>query len=177
MWSLYGKADVYDTQGRLFFKTKLKAFFWRADSKTIFNVQDEPMCSLSRKAFSLHNVTYLCPGASVDKRDALLTARSKFFSWKPILNIFLKGNSFDDRPDIVLKGDFSGLKFTITTSTGLLLAEFKRDIFSAEEFLRYAVRINPNVDTALVIALVGMAESIFFPEDIGGGGGGGGGGG
>ncbi|CAI5500613.1 unnamed protein product, partial [Closterium sp. Naga37s-1] len=111
MWSLHGKADIYDTQGQLFFKSKDKTFSWR-DRKTIFNAQDEPVCSLTSKAFSLHDVTYLCPGASVDKRDALLTARSKFFSWKPILNIFLKGNSFDNKPDIILKGDFFQHEFT-----------------------------------------------------------------
>ncbi|CAI5495271.1 unnamed protein product [Closterium sp. Naga37s-1] len=144
-----------------------RAFSWR-NRKTIFNAQDEPVCSLTSKALSLHDETYLCPGASVDKRDALLTARSKFFSWTPILNIFLKGNSVDNKPDIVLKGDFFQHEFTITSSSGLLLAQVERDIWSVRDFLSthtYAVRIKPNVDMALILALVAMADTIFVNKE------------
>ncbi|GJP39178.1 hypothetical protein CLOM_g23568 [Closterium sp. NIES-68] len=83
-------------------------------------------------------------------------------SWSPILNVFLKGNT-SSSPDIVLKGSFLQYDFNIATSSGRVLAEVSRKL-STKEFLdtqTYYVRIKPNVDMALVIGLVSMADNIF----------------
>ncbi|GJP39179.1 hypothetical protein CLOM_g7630 [Closterium sp. NIES-68] len=166
MFSLREKAEIHDSQGNLIFKTEESALSLR-DRKTIFNSKDEPVCTIISKVFSLHNTTYLCSGTSTDVNEALLTARSKFFSFAPILNIFLKGNT-SDNPDIVLKGSIAQHQFDIATSKGVILAQVQRDIWSAKEFLAtqsYSVRIKPHADVALIMGLVAMADEIFVNEE------------
>ncbi|GJP48325.1 hypothetical protein CLOM_g7629 [Closterium sp. NIES-68] len=161
MFSLREKAEIRDTEGQLIFKTEDKAFDIK-ERKTIYNPQDEPVCSMASKILSISNTTYLYPGTDMNADSALLTAKQVVLSWSPILNVFLKGNT-SSSPDIVLKGSFLQYDFNIATSSGRVLAEVSRKL-STKEFLdtqTYYVRIKPNVDMALVIGLVSMADNIF----------------
>ncbi|CAI7892613.1 unnamed protein product, partial [Closterium sp. NIES-53] len=167
MWSLREKAEIRDGQGQLVFRTEDKAWDIK-ERKTIFNAQDEPVCSMISKVFSLSNTTYLCAGADPEPDNALLTAKSVVLTWSPILNVFLKGNTSDNAPDIILKGNFVQYDFTITTSSGRLLATVDRKLQVKDIFLAtqtYAVHIKPNVDRALIMGLVAMADNIYVNRE------------
>ncbi|CAI5990816.1 unnamed protein product [Closterium sp. NIES-65] len=167
MWSLREKAEIRDGQEQLVFRTEEKAWDIK-ERKTIFNAQDEPVCSMISKVFSLSHTTYLCAGADAEPDNALLTAKSVVLTWSPILNVFLKGNTSDDAPDIILKGNFIQYDFTITTSSGRLLATVDRKLQAKDIFLAtqtYAVHIKPNVDRALILGLVSIADNIFVNRE------------
>ncbi|GJP48327.1 hypothetical protein CLOM_g7631 [Closterium sp. NIES-68] len=162
MFSLSGKADIRDSQGNLMFRLQGNAFSV-SKQKTFFDPNDKPVCTLTSKVFSLHNTTYLCTGDSTDTNGALLMAKKNILSFTPVLNVFLKGNT-SDNPDIVLQGSFIHHQFDISTSKGVKLARVERELFSAQELLgsqSYAIRIMPNVDMALILGLVTMADDIF----------------
>ncbi|CAI5495268.1 unnamed protein product [Closterium sp. Naga37s-1] len=163
MWSLREKAEIRDGQEQLVFRTEDKAWDIK-ERKTIYNAQDEPVCSMVSKLFSISDTTYLCAGADPDPDHALLTAKKVILTWSPILNVFLKGNTSTDNPDIILKGDFVQYDFNITTSSGRILAKVDRKFDAAGAFLAaqtYVVHIKPNVDRALIMGLVAMADNIF----------------
>ncbi|CAI5467944.1 unnamed protein product [Closterium sp. Yama58-4] len=167
MWSLREKAEICDGQGQLVFRTEEKAWDIK-ERKTIFNAQDEPVCSMICKVFSLSNTTYLCAGADPEPDNALLTAKKVVLSWSPILNVFLRGNTSTDQPDIILKGNFVQYDFNITTSSGRLLATVDRKLQAKDIFLAtqtYSVHIKPNVDRALIMGLVAMADDIFVNRE------------
>ncbi|CAI7851631.1 unnamed protein product [Closterium sp. NIES-54] len=166
MFSIRDKMEIRDTKGNLLFNVADRLL--SIPSKTeILDATGAPVCMLVGKVFSLHNTTYLCPGNSTDTNAHLLMAKKVIFTFCPVLQVFLQGNS-SDNPDITLSGSFFEHEFKITTSSGILLAEVGRDLFTARDLLchtqTYYVRILPNVDMALILALVNLADSIFVDQ-------------
>ncbi|CAI5485217.1 unnamed protein product [Closterium sp. Naga37s-1] len=166
MFSIRGKKEVRDTKGNVHFNVANRLISLPAKTE-ILDAAGAPVCMLVSKVFSLHNTTYLCSGNSTDTKAPLLTAKKVILSLGPVLQVFLQGN-VSDNPDITLTGSIIKHDFKITTSNGTLLAEVGRDLFTARDLLlhqqTYFVRILPNVDMALILALVVMADSIFVDQ-------------
>ncbi|GJP48317.1 hypothetical protein CLOM_g7624 [Closterium sp. NIES-68] len=162
IFSLHGRAEIRDTEGQLFFMSENKMVSLHS-RKTVYNAKDQPVFTQSSSLLSLHDTTFLTAGESTDLNDALVTAKKELLSFAEALNVFLKGN-VSRNPDIIVEGKFFYHDYTITTSSGLLLAEAtlnlaRTQVMNAQE---YGVRIKPNVDMALIIGLVGMVHTIFF---------------
>ncbi|GJP32082.1 hypothetical protein CLOM_g16620 [Closterium sp. NIES-68] len=167
MFSIRDKKEVRDTNGNLHFKVADRLLSIPAKT-TIQDATGAPVCMLVSKMLTLHSTTFLCPGNSGATGNYLFKAKKSIFTFCPILKVFLRGNDTKN-PDILLSGSFFQHDFRIHTSNGMLLAEVKRDLFTARDLVfdtqTYYVRVMPNADMALVLALVTLADTIFVDNE------------
>ncbi|CAI5988092.1 unnamed protein product [Closterium sp. NIES-64] len=138
MFSLSEAKKVKDTNGNLHFKVANRLL--SIHNKTeIQDARGAPVCMLVGKVLTLHNTTYLCPGSSTETDGHLLRARRPYITFQPVIEI--------------------------VTCNNMLLAEVNRDMCTARDLVfgaqTYFVRILPNVDMALVLALVTLADTMY----------------
>ncbi|CAI7854393.1 unnamed protein product [Closterium sp. NIES-53] len=167
MFSLSEAKKVQDTNGNLHFKVANRLL--SIPNKTeIQDATGAPVCMLVGKVLTLHNTTYLCPGSSTETEGHLLKARRPYITFRPVIEVFLRGN-VTKNPDIYLTGSIFQHNFKIITCNNMLLADVNRDMCTARDLVfgaqTYFVRILPNVDMALVLALVTLADTMYVNRD------------
>ncbi|CAI5458224.1 unnamed protein product [Closterium sp. Yama58-4] len=164
IFSFRDAKEVRDVNNNLQFRIADKLLSIR-DRTTIQNAMGESVCTIVSKLLSLRDTVYLCPGNSTNTDNYLLKARKSILSFKPVLKVFLRGNA-SDSPDIYLSGSILKHNFKITTNSGILLAEVNQNLLDARKYIfdaqTYFIRIMPNVDMALILALVALADALVL---------------
>eukprot|EP00475_Leptophrys_vorax_P045636 TRINITY_DN954_c0_g1_i1.p1 TRINITY_DN954_c0_g1~~TRINITY_DN954_c0_g1_i1.p1 ORF type:complete len:202 (-),score=32.72 TRINITY_DN954_c0_g1_i1:107-712(-) len=164
IFTMHDRANIKDIQGNQQFGVS-EDFFSIRDKKTLVNANKEPVCTLLEKVISMHDTTYICAGNSNDIGDAIVTAKKAIFSFKTVLDIYLKDSSGSD---FKITGDFKEHNFTVTDKDGKVAVSISRkfdDLGIVLDSHSYFIRIARNFDIAFATALAVLVDEIVIEED------------
>eukprot|EP00475_Leptophrys_vorax_P028366 TRINITY_DN40974_c0_g1_i1.p2 TRINITY_DN40974_c0_g1~~TRINITY_DN40974_c0_g1_i1.p2 ORF type:complete len:200 (-),score=9.86 TRINITY_DN40974_c0_g1_i1:197-796(-) len=146
---------VLDLDGKLIFKTADKLLEIR-DKKVLVNAENQPICTMVEKMFTMHSTSYVCAGSSHDTDNALFTGKVPIRSDFPKIDVYMSSN-MTDTPDYVIYGSFDKLKFKIFSRSRKVLAEVAWDCFSHHMMHTVTAKIAAGMDLAFAVILMQMA--------------------
>lgn len=149
--------SVKDTAtGQTAFKIKGNALSFH-DSKTIQDHSGRPIYKMSESLLSLRHRMHI---TDAQTKAPLLTTRQKSFI--PLMGtstiLVWRGSNDDGEPYLEVKGDFFRKDFSVVeVASGRRVAAVKRKSFTLQNLLlekdTYIVRVEPGLDTALMVFL------------------------
>ncbi|XP_078438461.1 protein LURP-one-related 10-like [Wolffia australiana] len=155
---------VKDAKKKVLFQVK-KACFSLRDRVVLQDASRRPLITLRRKLFTARSTWKVFRGEGTDDADLLFIAkRSRVMQLKTTLHVFLATNTKALVPDFKVKGSYSERSCTVYLGdSSVVVAERKKqekvkNKAPGKESLK--VTICPNVDQALIVALIIIHDEI-----------------
>eukprot|EP00270_Netrium_digitus_P004886 TRINITY_DN162_c0_g1_i4.p1 TRINITY_DN162_c0_g1~~TRINITY_DN162_c0_g1_i4.p1 ORF type:complete len:192 (-),score=16.52 TRINITY_DN162_c0_g1_i4:387-962(-) len=155
--------NISDVSDNVYFKLKASVLTV-TDRRSLYDANDIPICSMQAKFFSMHHTFFINRGGTPDPDAAIFTVKKRMISVLPTFDVHFTGNESGE-PDAMITGGLLERKFSITSGSGVLLAEASREAFSMENVVlgkeTYFVRIQPGVDMAFIVSLICVVEEVL----------------
>ncbi|XP_078437961.1 protein LURP-one-related 15-like [Wolffia australiana] len=153
---------VEDASNKVLFQVKKEIFSLRG-RQTLQDASLRPILTMQRKFCTAHSTWKVFRGDGTEDGDLLFIAkRSRVMQLKTTLNVFLAENTCATVPDFKLKGSYCDRSCIIYSGdSSTIVAEMKKHRKLKDMILgKESVTILPNVDQALIVALIILYNEI-----------------
>ncbi|XP_024393150.1 protein LURP-one-related 15 [Physcomitrium patens] len=156
---------ITDAMGEVVFRVRGKKVDWVKSKRELVDEHGNSIVYMEEKPWRLKNVwRAFAPGDS----EPLYTLKATTaFSFKPGINIFLRSNTAQKKPDYTIEGLFLAKKCSIYFGEELV-AEVTRDVSLKNLIVNksiFNVTIYPGVDIAFIFSLVIIMDKIYVHDD------------
>jgi uncharacterized protein YxjI len=134
------------------------------DRRRLLDADGNQIATLHKALISMHDRSYINLGDSTDQDEAIASVQKVLLSFGHDLQVYLKegdGSTWDFK----VSGDFLAHSFKVYSRDDQVAAEIGREIFNSRHIFTgaetYQVKIQPNVDSAFIVALVALIDLVF----------------